>query len=288
MKIKTFGWRRQYLDQISRIEEGFLALGHELVEENPDLIYCNNDFYDDALDYAKKYPNALRIFNILDLQLHNPSFDFKKLQYQLEFGITTCISETVKREIKEYLNIDAINIGNPIKDIECRPEIKKEIDYLIVGRLRDKNKRANLFEQLLMLPENTGKTYAAVGSEPLPMISSGYLGILSDKDLEEVYNMTKFVICCSKREGLNLPMLEAFITSVPIVCYDMSTCWEFVPMCFRCDSTAQSINEKIKEINKKYEYYRSIALEYGKMYKKQFNKVKIARNILDVYEKFKK
>jgi len=42
LRIKTFGWRSQNLDQISRIEESLISLGHQIVEENPDFIYSHD------------------------------------------------------------------------------------------------------------------------------------------------------------------------------------------------------------------------------------------------------
>ena len=51
--IKTFGWRNQTLDQISRIDQGLQAIGCSFVDESPDIVYSNNDMYDDILEYAQ-------------------------------------------------------------------------------------------------------------------------------------------------------------------------------------------------------------------------------------------
>lgn len=282
MRIKTFGWRNAKLDQITRIEQGFIALGHELVDENPDIIYCNNDFYDEPLKYSESYPKAKKILNVLDLQIGNGFYDLNKLKEQLlRADYVTCISDFVKNEIKERLDIEATNIGNPIKDVFVIPDFKKENDFMIVGRNCDLNKRAYLFEEMLNLPESMGRTYAVVGSEPLPSSRKGWFGVLDDNQLNELYNLTKFIICPSKREGLNLVMIEALITSIPIVANDMTTSY-LVPEIFTCDPTPEAFNDKVKELEKDYENYRKLAKEWGDKYFIQYNKNTIAQNIMNV------
>jgi len=75
MKIKTFGFRKSPLDQLSRIDKGFLELGHELTDNNPDLVYSNNDMYDDVLEFASKQKELpFIILNVLDVQDNNPHY----------------------------------------------------------------------------------------------------------------------------------------------------------------------------------------------------------------------
>lgn len=282
MRIKTFGWRNSQLDQITRVEQGFISLGHELVDENPDIIYCNNDFYDEPLKYSESYPGAKKIFNVLDLQIGNGFYDLNKLKEQLlRADFVTCISEFVKNEIKEFLNIDATNIGNPIKDVSIIVGLPKQNDFIIVGRNADKNKRGYIFEQMLSLPDNKDKTFAVIGSEPLPHTADGWVGVLNDKDLNEMYNFTKFVICPSKREGLNLVMIEALITSIPIVAKDMTTSY-LVPEIFTCEPTAEAFNDKVRQLEENYSSFRALALEYGMRYAKEYNKNTIAQNIINL------
>lgn len=284
LKIKTFGWRNALLDQISRIEDGFRELGHEIVDQNPDIIYCNNDFYDEPLEYSKRYPSAKKIFNVLDLQIGNPLYDLNKLDNQLkQADFVTCISDFVKNDIKNFLKIDAINIGNPIKDIIYNPNIIKTVDYLIVGRNRDNNKRAYIFEDLLKLNESQNRIYGVVGPEPLPSSTRGWLGILNDSDLSEVYNLSKYVICCSLREGLNLVIGEACQASIPLIASDMTTCLEWNMPEFVVQPNSLSIAKKILEIESQgYNKYLDISLDYGRKWHKRLNKKQIAKNILQV------
>lgn len=77
LKIKTFGWRNKTLDQISRIDEGLIASGHELVNEGPEVVYSNNDMYDDILEFANKQnKRPFVILNVLDLQIGNTNMEF--------------------------------------------------------------------------------------------------------------------------------------------------------------------------------------------------------------------
>ena len=111
-----------------------------------------------------------------------------------------------------------------------------------------------------------------------------YLGYVSDKELNKLYNSTKFVLLPSKAEGIGLPMIEAMICgAIPITCSDNLTAKEFSPPDFICEPNAQSIVNKIEELDKDYENKRKLALKFGKKYKIQFDKKAIAKNIINIF-----
>ena len=111
-----------------------------------------------------------------------------------------------------------------------------------------------------------------------------YLGIVSDTMLNELYNSSKYVYLTSKAEGIGLTMIEAMICgAIPIMCSDNLTAKEFAPKDFICEPNLQSIVDKILELNKDYKNKRNLALGYGKKYKIQFNKKKIAENIINIF-----
>lgn len=282
MRIKCFGWENERLSQIKRIREGLVILGHEIVEENPDLIYCNNDFYDEPLEYSNKYPKAIKIFNVLDLQLNNSSYNLNKLKEQLlQANYKTCISNTVKNQIKEILNIDAINIGNPAKDVYHIPEIEKTFPFFYVGRARCENKRYSLIEEAFHQSKWPSDLIRVVGSEP-PVFGM-YGGIVSDEELNILYNQAGITLLPSKFEGLGLSSIESLICGTPVIeCSDNPTARELLPESMICDPNPTSLVIKIKEINDNYQFFKNLALEYGNKYKVQFNKNTIAQNIMNV------
>ena len=74
-------------------------------------------------------------------------------------------------------------------------------------------------------------------------------------------------------EGIGLPMIEGMICgAIPITCSDNLTAKEFLPPDFICEPNAQSIVNKLAELNKEYGVKRELALEFGKKYKTQFEK----------------
>ena len=78
-------------------------------------------------------------------------------------------------------------------------------------------------------------------------------------------------------------MIEGMICGcIPITCSDNETAKEFSPPNFICDPNPQSIINKIEDLDKNYKKNMNLALEYGKKYFDQFNKVNIAKNILDI------
>jgi len=285
IKVKTFGWRNKTLDQISRIDQGLLDLHCKLNEENPEVLYSNNDMYDDILEFSKiQSQKAFVILNVLDLQIGNPSYDINKVKSQLlQSDCITCISKTVQKQIKHELNLEANVIYNPIKDVTFDPSINKKNLFLYVGRANDKRKRFSLIKNFI---KNTDLENSLIvcGSE-YPDCGK-YAGIINDNDLNYLYNASKFLLLPSSFEGLGLPMIEAMVTgTIPIVCEDNATAKEFCPKEFICKPDSDSILNKIKEINRNYNYYRSIALEMGCHYKKLMNKNQIAQNIINIYQK---
>ena len=78
-------------------------------------------------------------------------------------------------------------------------------------------------------------------------------------------------------------MIEAMICgSIPILCSDNETAKEFSKKDFICEPDADSIVNKINDLNKNYSIKREMALELGKEYEKKFDKISIARNILNI------
>ena len=88
----------------------------------------------------------------------------------------------------------------------------------------------------------------------------------------------------SVTEGIGLPMIEGMICgAIPITCSDNLTAKEFSPPDFICKPDAQSIVNKIEELNKNYDHKRDLALKFGKKYKIQFDKRTIAKNIIEIF-----
>lgn len=283
--IKTFGWRNQTLDQISRIDQGLKSLGCSFVEQSPDIVYSNNDMYDDILDYAKNQKKKpFIILNVLDLQIGNPKYNLKKVKEQLsQADAITCISKTVKNQINEVLNLDAEVIYNPIKDITHDPRVGKSIPFLYVGRANDARKRFSLIKETFKNHKEINQTLIICGSEN-PNFGI-YIGILSDEDLNLVYNSCKFLLLPSSFEGLGLPMIEAMLGgAIPITCSDNPTAIELSPSEFICDPNPKSFMAKLVEINKDYSRFQKISLEYAEKYKVLMNKNTVAEKIINIYK----
>ena len=72
--------------------------------------------------------------------------------------------------------------------------------------------------------------------------------------------------------------------AIPITCSDNLTAKEFSPTEFICEPNPQSILDKIKKLDSKYAAQRELAINVGKKYKVQFNKISIAKNILNIFK----
>ena len=276
-----------YVCQIPRIKEGMEALGHVLSEESPELIYSNDPRgYEKALLLKKKYPKAYLILNFLDTPWHMPNIqkqtELLVKNYFLKADVITTISFKVKKDISKLYNKKIHVIYNPIKDVYFDENIKKNNIFFYVGRSLDPVKRFNLIRESLLKIKDGVKNIKICGSQN-PNFGN-YLGIIKDQELNRLYNASKYVLLPSAAEGIGLPMIEGMICgAIPITCSDNLTAKEFSPPDFICEPNSQAIANKIEELDKKYEIKRSLALEFGKKYKTQFNKKNIATNIMNLF-----
>ena len=256
-------------------------------ENSPELIYSNDPTgYEKAMLLKKKFPNSYLILNFLDVPWHMPRIREQTnslVKYFLDKAdAVTVISFRVKKDLAKFFNKKIEVIYNPIKDVFYDESIKKNNTFLYVGRANDPVKRTNMLKQAFSKTVNGIIDIKICGSED-PGFGT-YLNVVSDQKLNKLYNSSKYLLLPSKAEGLGLTMIEAMICgSLPIACSDNETAKEFLPKDFICEPNAQSISVKIEELNKEYEAKRKLALEYGKKYKIQFDKINVAKNILSVF-----
>ena len=282
MKISVFG-----MSPFSNlIKEGFTKLGHEISDENPELIYANDPRgYKEAIQIKKKNKEAPLIFNLLDIPWHMPNIQQQtKLlvnQFLNQADFVSVISLKVKKDLSQFFNKKIHIIYNPIKDVYYDEKILKNNMFLFVGRANDPIKRFDLIRDTLIKIKDGIKKIKVCGAEN-PNFGN-YLGYVSDEELNNLYNSTQFVLLPSKAEGIGLPMIESMICgALPITCSDNETAKEFLPRDFICAPDPKSILEHIKKLENEYANKRNLAFEFGKKYKEKFNKSSIAKNILNI------
>tara|TARA_Y100000590_G_scaffold198405_1_gene225317 strand:+ start:25 stop:903 length:879 start_codon:yes stop_codon:yes gene_type:complete len=273
--------------QMPRIREAMLSLGHIISKESPDLIYANDPTgYEKALLLKKNFPKSFLILNFLDVPWHIPNVE-KQTQLLVDYFLskadaTTVISYKVKDDLSKFINKKIEVIYNPIKDVFYNNNIKKNNDFLYVGRANDPIKRISLVKESLSKIKDQINKVKICGSENPGF--GNYLGVISDAELNTLYNSSKFVLLPSKAEGLGLPMVESMICgAIPITCSDNLTAKEFSPSEFICEPKAESIISKIEKLDKEYENNRQMAIKIGKKYKVQFDKINIAKNIINIF-----
>ena len=276
-----------YTCQIPRIKEGIKALGHILSQETPDLIYSNDPRgYDKALSLKEKYPNAYLIFNFLDIPWHIENIERQTellvKNFFLKADAVSVISSKVQKDMAKFYDKKIHVIYNPIKDVFHDKVVKKDNTFLYVGRANDPVKRINLVKESLLKIKDGIKKIKICGSENPGF--GNYLGVVSDQELNRLYNSSKYLYLPSKAEGIGLTMIEAMICgTLPIACSDNLTAKEFLPQDFICEPNAQSIVNKVEELEKNYNKKREISLKFGNKYKLQFDKKSIAKNIINIF-----
>jgi len=286
MKIAVFG----IIPFTDLIKEGLVKLGHEISNNNPDLIYANDPMgYQDAVFLKMQYPKTQVILNVLDVPLHfrdvEKQFKTMNKRFFSKAENITAISFKVKKDLGKFFDTKIHEkikvIYNPIQNVNYDKKIKKNNSFLYVGRANDPIKRFNLVRESLSKIKDGDKNILVCGVEN-PNFGN-YMGHVSNEKLNILYNEAKFLFLPSKAEGIGLSMIEALICgTIPIVCSDNETAKEFLPQEFMCEANPESIVQYIDKMNKNYEEYRESALKLGKKYKEQFDKINVAKNILSL------
>ena len=233
MKIATWG-SRHFGAQQPRIDEGFVELGHELTPHNhvADLVYSNDPaaFDQILIDRCNGGVHAKVIFNVQDLPLHIPSFDYAKLKAQLvRADAVTTISEYVQWQVREYLGLDSHVVYQPVKSVQRNPSVQlaSRKRFAHVGRRFDANKNFSLGVAALETLGYSPRDVFLVGNE---LGWGDYCGVLSDDNLNRVYNSVDFVLTLGTVEGLSLPTVEAMACgAIPVVTNRMTTRRELLP-----------------------------------------------------------
>jgi len=281
-----------YINQVPRIKEGFKELGYIISKEFPNLIYANDPRgYEEALALKKKYPNAYLIFNFLDIPWHHRNIEKQTellvKHFLLKADAVTVISYKIKNDLAKFLKKKIQVIYNPAKDVYYDESIKKNNMFLYVGRANDSVKRIYLVRNSLKKIKNELKNIKICGMEDPGF--GNYLNVVPDHELNRLYNSSKYVLLPSKNEGIGLSMIEGMICgAIPITCSDNLTAKEFSPPDFICEPNAQSIINKVEELEKDYKEKRKLALDFGKKYIIQFNKKTIAKNIINIFNEGRK
>ena len=87
-------------------------------------------------------------------------------------------------------------------------------------------------------------------------------------------------------EGLGLTSIEAILAKKPVILNKESgAAQEFLPE-FCADANADSMQEKILDIQNNKDKYSDIIESYNKKYSKQFSSEQVVNNIIKVYNDY--
>lgn len=302
MKIKCYG-ASFYAGQVDRIEAGFVALGHELVEDisKADLVYSNDEGgYTKVLSHKERGDvKGKIIFNVLDIPAHNlDTYDLSALDRKLaQADAVTVISQFVQGQLIQYLKRGSSVVYCPIKNITYNPAPRSDryARFLSVGRRSDPNKNHRLGVQALQLLGINYGQLALVGGE---FSNWGeYLGVLKDSQLDQAYNSVDFVFALGKCEGLGLPLIEGMAAGViPIACQHLTTLTELLPPdLFPEYNDVHPTSISISRFVARYlgDNHEMLLMKarlhshYLKVWKDRVSPVGVAQAILNVYEGIK-
>lgn len=293
IKVKVMGYRGQPFPSVTeRVEKELTTQGCEIDEQNPELLIHTTGAFNDAETFYKtcKKP-PIKLYNLLDVNNSDPNF-YNKVRLDYENCEIACtISNTAKSQIREKFqtNREIHVIGFPMRPVTNRKISRRSIPFLYVGRWNDPNKRVYLIEPTLKLLNcNPVNDLAVVGSDT-PHYECLRHGIVDDDILDILYNSSEFTLLLSKKEGLGMTAIEAIAaSSIPILSKDNEVTKELELLDFCSDPNPDAIVSLIDKIRKNPQYYWNKTDELGPKFQKQFSIETFVKNILDLYQEYKK
>jgi len=286
MRIKTFG-NRNPLSGLPQLEKAWTEMGHEIVTENPNLLYDANGFFSEILEDGIKYPKAVKIGCLLDANPLNkdwgPPEMVRNQLTQLDVAVT--ISKTAQKQILYRTGVKCDVVGYPIKNLTKLNYPVRGVRMLVVGRIFSENKRLHLIKSTAEAYCGDCEQVLFVGPEKPPF--GIYAGLVNEDMLNIIYNSSVYLLGLSSVEGLFLGPLESCVTgTIPILASDNSCVAELGLSDFCANPHPVTLANKMKEIDQSFDKYLKKVETLGEKFKKQFSAQTVAQNILDLYYQF--
>jgi glycosyltransferase involved in cell wall biosynthesis len=284
MRIKLFG-DKSPLSCYKQVYNEFVRLGHEMVEEGDcDLIYHTCGFFDDAILYKEiDAPYAKLLCCLLDANPTNPHWPEQRVREQLlKADAALTISNTSRNQILKRTGVDCRVIYYPSKNIYPL-YLDKTIKFGWVGRMSGQ-KRVDLvwpvLQQLGIAPYN----FAVAGPEYFNSGICQQFGLLTEENLNRFYNSCEYIFNFSSWEGIGLSCIESILAGTFLVCTKDNECIkEFDLEAFAAEPSADSIANKIDEIECHREFYLGEIKRLQPIFKEMFSVEGYCKRVIEVY-----
>lgn len=282
MKIKILGNNDNIMSGVPQIIQGFKELGHEIVTDNPDMIYHPTGFFEELIDEGERYPEAITVGCLLDANPTNPYWPAEKVKDQLKsIDHAVTISHTARKQILARTGEDTSVVYYPIKPVTQEKYEARGLDFICVGRIYSENKRFYLVEEFLKAVSYNKDYLVTAGPEQSPF--GYYAGVMRNETLNILYNSAKYLLFFSSHEGLGLSPIEAICAGcIPILCNDNECVEEFGLELFAANPDPVSLAAKLKSIEENRQEYIACMDALRPVFLEQFNGKKVAENILNV------
>lgn len=170
-----------------------------------------------------------------------------------------CISENTRQDLLRILpdvdpsKVSVINNGVENKCFHSMPEIVNEDFALFVGRRDEYKNFLTILQPLAELHIPLRIVGPALNQQELAALKKTgidyqYLGLVSDEELNCLYNKALFLCYPSLYEGFGLPVLEAQMAGCPVLAFNASSIPEIIgdPQLMVNDLTTTSIAAKVE------------------------------------------
>ena len=245
--------------------------------------------------------NAINVTTVHDFAyrkfVKNPLIRYIQCRQQDEAirksDAVVCISENTKRDLLHYLpdvspeKISVIYNGVDNRFSHIQSAEKK--DYVLYVGKRDRYKNFNaLIEPLAKLGYNLKIVGVPLSSTEIQLLDKAnlkyeYCGIVSDNELNKLYNEAICLLYTSLYEGFGLPILEAQMAGCPVIAFNSSSIPEVIgdKELLLDDITVDTLRMKMEYVQKN----RDRIVRDGLENVKRFSWDKMADEYMDLYKK---
>lgn len=245
--------------------------------------------------------NAINVTTVHDFAyrkfVKNPLIRYIQCRQQDEAvrksDAVVCISENTKRDLLYYLpdvnpeKISVIYNGVDNRFSYMRSAEKK--DYVLYVGKRDRYKNFNtLIEPLAKLGYKLKIVGVPLSSTEIQLLDKArlkyeYCGIVSDTELNKLYNEAICLLYTSLYEGFGLPILEAQMAGCPVIAFNSSSIPEVIgdKELLLDDITVDTLRMKMEYVKNNRDQIVRDGLENVK----RFSWDKMADEYMDLYKK---
>ena len=264
----------------------------------PDIIHFS--YYNNFLSRFINIPFILTVYDLISEKKNYKNNRFKKKELIQKASHIICISNTTKKDLIKFYNVDIKKISVIYLGVEKNKKLKSDKKkYILFVGSRNKYKNFKNFIIAYSQSNYLIKNYKVLcfGSKnfnleeiqlikKLKIENNVFFKSGNDKILNNLYKNASLFISPSKNEGFGLTPLEAMSFGCPTICSDIDIFRETLKnsCCYINPNNTNDIKKKMENILRSKQKQK-IMIKKGLLKTKKYSWNKCAQETIEIYKK---